>query len=334
MKQQAKPILTILLILCVLTQTVSSSQISAKTSSGCTFIILSKYHTSMKIGDELYIAAITSTGKLPKWKSSDSKTASVNTYGKITAKKPGTVSITAKIKGAEACCKVTVSKTVLTLNASSFSLEHNQTAKLTAKTSNGSSVTYKSNKKSVAIVNEDGLITALKPGEAVITVKANTTEKTCKVKVKSPTITLSKRSATLYRSQQLTLTASVSSKITPVWKSNKKSVATVDETGTITAIKHGTAIISATVDGISRTCEINVEKPVITLSRTELDLKTGNTATLTAKVSSGNAPVWSSSNSNVASVTDTGTITALKKGKAYIYAKEDGTKERCIVTVS
>ena len=37
---------------------------------------------------------------------------------------------------------------------------------------------------------------------------------------------------------------------------------------------------------------------------------------------------------NVATVDADGTITARQKGKAYIYAREDGVKSSCIVTVS
>ena len=52
-----------------------------------------------------------------------------------------------------------------------------------------------------------------------------------------------------------------------------------------------------------------------------------------ATVSSNNKPEYSSSNQNVASVDQNGKIRAKAVGKAYIYAKEDGTKERMTVTV-
>lgn len=44
------------------------------------FVILSKYKATIDIGDEIHLIAITSNGKMPTWKSSDSKIASVNTY--------------------------------------------------------------------------------------------------------------------------------------------------------------------------------------------------------------------------------------------------------------
>lgn len=311
---------------------VSKQSIYASTS--CPYVVLSVYDEITDIGDEFYIVALTSTGKKPTWKSSNSKIASVNTYGKVTAKKAGTVSITAKIKDAEATCKIKVRKTEIVLNKKSISLEHNETFKLSAETSNHSEVTWKSSKKSIAAVHSDGTVTGIKPGETTITAKADGSSVSCKIKVRKPSVRISQTSITLYRKQRKRLTASVSSNITPVWKSNKKSVATVNETGVITAIKHGTATITATVDGVSKTCTVTVKPPAIKLSKEALSIKTGNTITLEAEVSSGISPIWSSSNTSIATVSTHGTIQGLAKGKAYIYATEDGVKKRCTVTVT
>ncbi|WP_310605011.1 Ig-like domain-containing protein [Anaerosporobacter sp.] len=310
--------------------------IHAKSIVGTTypFIVLTSYSETLAIGDSFYLTALTSTGKSPTFKSSDSTIASVNTYGKVLAKKAGKVTITAKINGAESSCKVTVKKTSITLNETSISLEHGETFLLKARPSTNSSVKYKSNRKSIATVNENGLITAMKPGEAVITISADGTNVICNVKVKSPQVSLSKTTLSLYRNQTYQLSAKVSSNLTPKWKSNKKSVAIIDETGKITAIKHGTALISATIDGITRTCNVTVESPTITLSSTELSLAVSQTAKLSAVVSSKNTPVWSCSNSNVLDVSKDGKVTALKKGTAYVYVSEDGTKVKCRVTVT
>ena len=212
-------------------------------------------------------------------------------------------------------------------------MENGACFRLYATTSNGSKAAFKTNKSSVATVDEYGNITANKPGNAVITATADKSTARCYVTVKEPTIKLSKTSLTLYRGQSQQLTATVSSGLPPTWKSSKSSVATVDESGNITAWKHGTTIISAKVNGITKFCEVTVASPSIKLSCTELTLKVGGSKKITAAVSSGNTPEWTSSKSSVAEVSQNGTVTALKKGTAVISVKEDGTKETCKVTV-
>lgn len=302
-------------------------------SNEFSYVLLSSYEEVLDIGDEFYLLAWTSNKKKPTWKSSDSKIASVNTYGLVTAKRAGTVRITAKISGAEMSCKVKVNKTVITLDKKNLSLERNDSVKLTALTSNGSNIIWKSSKKSVALVDEAGQVLALKPGEALLTASADGTSVTCKVTVKQPKVILNKTSVTLYRGQTVKLSATVSSNVAPTWKSNKKSVAFIDENGTVTAVKHGTAVITAKVDGTSRICQITVEQPEITLSDTELNLNVGETIQLQAKVSSNNPVTWSVSNQNIASISNDGKVIAYKKGTCYVYAAEDGVKVKCVVHV-
>lgn len=333
--KQLKYILFSLFLSCIfLVPSIIPSNVSAASLLSFEFVILSQYKTTVNIKDEFFIVAITSTGKKATWKSSDSKIASVNTYGKVTAKKAGVVKITAKIKDAEASCIVYVNPTNITLNKSSASLQRGDQMQLSATTSNGSKVTWKSNKKSVATVDANGLVTAFKPGEAIITATADGSSVTSNITVISPTVTLNRERATIYRNKTCQLSATISSSAKPVWKSNKKSVATVDENGLVTGIKNGTAIISVTVDGVVKRCEVIVAKPEIELSDTELTLQKGKTQKITANISSGNKATWSSSNQDVAKVSNDGTITAVGKGRAYIYATEDGSKVRCTVYVT
>ncbi len=308
--------------------------VSASIADYFSFVILSDYKVEMNIGETYAISAIAASAKKTTWKSSDSKIASVNSNGVITAKKAGTVVITAKAGRAEAGCRVTVKPTTITLNRSSVEVENHAFIQLRAKTSNGSAVKWKSSKKSVAEIDENGFLTAKKPGTTVITASADGTKVSCTVTVKKPTVTLNRTSAEMYKGDTLRLTAKISSSSKPVWKTNRKSVAVVSENGTVTAKKNGTAVISVTVDGVTRECEITVLKPEITLSCTEATLKKGDSLKIEAKVSSGKTPVWSSSNPSVARVDKKGTVTATGKGRAYIYASWDGTKVRCTIYVT
>lgn len=311
-----------------------SSHLSTDTYAATrSFIVLNTYKQTLSVGDEYFLLAISSNGKSLSYSSSSSSVASVNTYGKITAKKAGSATITVKTRGGEAACKITVRKTVVTLSKSSIKLQIGRQARLTAKVSTGHSIRWKSAKPSIASVTANGVIIAKKSGQTTITASVDNTSVTCKVTVEVPTVRLSKSTASLYRRQRMRLAVTSTSNGTPVWKSSKKSVATVDTNGNVTAIRHGTAVISVTVDGVTRSCTVTVKKPVITFTPSKITLNPGQLYTPSIHVSSGNTPELSSSNINIVSVEADGRIYARQKGKAYIYATEDGTKNSLIVTV-
>ncbi len=268
------------------------------------------------------------------FKSSKTSVASVDDFGMITAKKEGTTTITVTFSSSSIKFKVVVVKTTLTLNKASLILEPSKEYQLLASTSNDSCVTYKSSKKSIATIDENGMITAIKPGETIITATANSTKATCKVVVKPPTLQLNQSSITLFRNGTYLLKATVSNQAIPTYKSSHKSVATIDAQGRITAIKHGTSTITATVNGSKATCIVTVKQPTITLSNTELSLIVGQQHTLNANVSSGNQPSFQSSNRSIVTVDSNGLLTPKKQGSAYITVSEDGVKTKCKVTVS
>ena len=119
-----------------------------------------------------------------------------------------------------------------------------------------------------------------------------------------------------------------------IWTSSDTDVATVSEDGLVTAVKAGTATITAKLnDGKKATCTVTVLE--ISLDKTELTLIEGDAEQLTATVSpEGAAVTWSSSDSDVATVSESGLVTAVKAGTATITAKvNDETTATCTVTV-
>lgn len=127
---------------------------------------------------------------------------------------------------------------------------------------------------------------------------------------------------------------------TVTWKSSDKTVATVDESGLVTAVGNGTADITATTEdgNYTATCQVTVEIPELTLSldKTELTLtQTEEQQKLTATVSDTEEKVtWLSSDPFVATVTRDGTVTAIANGTATITASAGDKTVSCTVEVA
>ncbi len=118
------------------------------------------------------------------WKSSNTKYATVSSSGVVTAKKKGTVTITATCGSYNATCKVTVKSPSLKVNKTSIKLKKGKKTTIKATGTPSGKVTYKSSKKKVATVSSKGVVKGKKKGTAKIYVTCNGVKKTVKVKVK------------------------------------------------------------------------------------------------------------------------------------------------------
>ena len=212
-------------------------------------------------------------------------------------------------------------------------------------------VTWTSSNESVATVDQCGKVTAVGHGHASITATTDDGGKTasCEVTVNQlvESISLNETEMTLYVGDDptaLIATLSPNEQINPIltWTSSKTSVATVDSEGNVTAKSNGTAVITVkTTDGsaLSTTCTVTVYRHTesISLNKSSLTLIKGNITTLTTTIlpSTANKTVsWTSSDESVATVDQTGKVTAVGFGQASITATtEDGGKTAsCEVT--
>lgn len=117
-------------------------------------------------------------------------------------------------------------------------------------------VKWTSSNKSVASVTAKGKVTAKKKGTALITANAGGTKYKCKVTVQTPS--LSNKTASLTVGDAITLKLNgTNQKIT--WASSNNSVVTVNSQGKITAIKAGSATITATVLKKKYSCKVTVK---------------------------------------------------------------------------
>ena len=215
------------------------------------------------------------------WSSDNESVATVDQNGRVTAVAQGGATITAAVDGKSAECYVTVNAaapvpvTSVSLDKTSLGLTEGDTETLTATVepsdATNKNVTWSTSDASIATVT-DGVVTAVAPGTATITVTTEDGNKaaTCAVTVTAATVpvtgvTLNKTSTSLYVGDTETLTPT----ITPdnatnknvTWSSDDTSVATVDASGLVTAVARGTAVITATAadgSGASASCTVTV----------------------------------------------------------------------------
>ena len=268
--------------------------------------------------------------------------------GTITANNWGTTIITANVNGKTASCEVTVPQilTGVSLNQTAITIENGDTYQLEATSSYRTVYNWSSSNTSVATVDSNGLVTAVGPGSAVISVAQGEYGATCAVIVtqKLTGISLSSSSLTLNEGASSTLTVSYSPSNTTdnktvTWISSDTSVATVSN-GKVTAVKAGSTTITATVGSYSKTCTVTVKAPLtgISLNKTSTTLNIGGTETLTVTYTPSNTTdsktvTWTSSNTSVATVSN-GKITAVGAGTATITATVGSYSKTCTVTVN
>ena len=131
--------------------------------------------TSMKLNVSVTPADFTAN---VGWKSSNTDVVTVDSKGKIQARSVGSAVVKVSAGSVSASCKITVVQPVtrISLNRSSVSMNAGETFQLTASvqpsTANNKEITWSSDTPETAAVSENGLVTALKKGTAVITAEA------------------------------------------------------------------------------------------------------------------------------------------------------------------
>ena len=112
---------------------------------------------------------------------------------------------------------------------------------------------------------DDSKVDYSKEGEYIATVKAidgskNEVTQDIKVKITAPTIKLDKSKDTVYEGESLVLKADIKGKDTKaVFKSSDAGVATVDENGKVTAKDNGSAVITASANGVEAKFNLTVK---------------------------------------------------------------------------
>lgn len=162
--------------------------------------------------------------------------------------------------------------------------------------------------------------------------------------VRVTSVTLSDTEITLESGEETTLVATVfpddATDKAVTWRTENSSIATVTESGKVTAVSAGTTTITATADYISAICTVTVKDKVpvqsIYLSSTPIVLLRGTDKTIDASINPENTTsdiIWTIEPQSVATI-DNGKVTALSQGTAIVTATADGVSDSCTVIVT
>ena len=258
--------------------------------------------------------------------------------------------------------KASSSETTMTISTKARKLAVGNYCTLTATTSSGGQLDWRSNQKSIASVDSNGRVYGVRAGTTVIYVIDKKTMKTvtCTLTVVKTDINLINL-PTRALSLEVGKTYDIKATTTPEkkeslikYRSDNTSVATVTSTGRIKAVGEGSVWITCydPTDTVTASIRVTVTKqaasstttkttttttkatPTISISKTSASIEVGANVSLSAKLSDNSTVKWSSSNAIIAYVRN-GVVSGLKPGTATITASDTNGKvtASCEVTV-
>ncbi|MCM1181301.1 MAG: leucine-rich repeat protein [Clostridium sp.] len=347
---------------------------------GVTGITLSEKNLSIKEGNcallEAMVMPENADDASVTWKMGDETIAAVDgKTGIVKGIKQGKTSITVVTTdgGYEATCEIEVLEadntekikvSEVTIQADSEELSENNTIEvgkefaLTATVepidAANQNIFWISSDKNIALISQEGVVTTRGIGKVTFTAVSEDGAKCAELEVEvvpiSVTgITLSSEKMEMLIGEENKLQVNIVPKNATnqdvLWRSNRRSVASVDAEGNIKANAVGTAVITvASVDGgYKDSCTITV-KPIlaseIKLDEEAFTMKVGDIKKIGAIVLPENTTnreiVWSSTNVEVAQVDEEGNISAIAEGTAGIVAAAadgSGVESQCVIHV-
>lgn len=320
-----------------------------------TSISLNQNNANLIVGQSLSLNAIiqpsTTSNQNIVWKSNNNSCASVTSDGTVSANATGTATITATTSDGtnlSASCVIVVTNPVIsvTLDKTSAEMMVGQQIVITAScipsNADNTSITWSTSDNTVATV-ENGVVTAKKLGNATITASsANGIEAKCSINV-VPTpissLTLNESTISIVKGQTFTLSCTIfpddATNKELIWSSDDEGVAKVNDTGVVTGVSTGNTIIYVKAKSnskISANCKVFVTTPVtsIKLDREQIELYVEDEIQLRATcfpTDADNTNIrWSSSDSDIADVSNEGYVKTKNEGNVRItVTTTDGT---------
>ena len=323
---------------------------------------ISPTNTTLNVGEtaSLSLSVTPNNAKISSksWKSKNTNIASVDSYGTVTAVSSGTTEIYCVVNGnvTSSSCEVTVKKPIaptdITVSPTVMYINKGDTRKLSYSLTPDdatTTVTWSSDNTSIATVNSNGEVKGVKKG--VTTIRATTENgktATCEVNVN----TIEATSISLPTSQTVYIgeTVNLSYTIVPsnatnsvTWSSEDRYIARVSQAGEVHGINFGQTKITATTDnGLTATCELIVENaPAVEPTEIKLydcKVEKGQICRIRYELIPSNAAAkisWTSSNSDVATITSEGIVTGLRNNAwvTITATTDNGLSASCTVMV-
>lgn len=342
-------------------------------------ITLRKTSLLMNVGDTFQLEATVvpddAENKELIWSSKNENVATVDESGLITAMGTGYTDIVVTSVAApkvEAVCHVevegpeTVLATSIKLNFGGIDMKVGGTLQMEAiigpDNATNKTVTWESDNEEVAVIDANGLLTAL--GKGVATITATTTDGSnlqaiTSVQVSEPTPEIVYAESLILSDSEIHLTSGetylLEAQVLPEnttnpsveWQSTSEEVVTIDECGKVLAQNPGCAtIFCRTTDGtnLQKACIVYVEAGKILITKFNFDypkgeMIVGETMTLTPYITPENATnktiQWYSSDETIAVIDQNATVTALKAGETQIYGiTTDGSNKKATMTLT
>ena len=315
----------------------------------------------MSKGDAYDIAYVLTAGQpqTVSFSSADETVAQVSAQGQVSAVGPGRTQIRLDTpSGLRAAVQVEVvgePAVSLSLNADSLAMEKGQITSLRAVFNEGAEETlveWTSADPGVAQVDAIGRVSAVGGGSTRITASTPdglSASADVSVHVTGSALRITPDALVVGTGSSLRLeTYYLPLDTTDAirgWSSSDASVLRAQDDGAISAVREGVAVVSAfSEDGLSASTVITVERPAdrFDISPTAATIERGGTLRLeprfmdargeTDEQASAHYVSWSSSNPDVASVSD-GLVTALRSGTTRITASADGFSAVCELRV-
>ncbi|HMC54600.1 MAG TPA: Ig-like domain-containing protein, partial [Gemmatimonadaceae bacterium] len=314
-----------------------------------------------------------------EWTSSAPQIAAVTSAATITGKALGAADVRLTVDGKASMVRVQVKpQTVasVTISPSPLSVAVGHVAQLTATVKDASgntltnrSVAWSTNNAAVVVVSSTGALTPISAGTAKITAVSENKRAAATITVTPPvtaadstpaaptpapvasiTATLGSSTLTVGQSTQASAVlkddaSNVLTGRTVSWTTSDATVATVSADGLVTAIKAGSAAITATAEGKSGSATVSVSAPVlvprsISVTTNAPTLRIGEMTQATAVVKDANGTVmpnvtvtWSSAPTSVVTISSNGLALAKGVGTGSVSASASGVTGSATLTV-